>query len=52
MALRQVAVNFIDYSGCLLYTTICAGLAVLGNWVYSAEEGSVYSDEALEVCTN
>jgi cyanophycinase len=25
-----------------------AGLAVLGNWVYSAEEGSVYSDEALE----
>mmetsp|Transcript_10533 Transcript_10533/g.17712 ORF Transcript_10533/g.17712 Transcript_10533/m.17712 type:complete len:344 (+) Transcript_10533:23-1054(+) len=25
-----------------------AGLAVLGNWVYSAEEGSVYSDEAME----
>lgn len=25
-----------------------AGLAVLGNWVYSAEAGSVYSDEALE----
>lgn len=24
-----------------------AGLAVLGNWVYTAEEGSVYSDEAL-----
>jgi cyanophycinase-like exopeptidase len=27
-----------------------AGLAVLGNWVYTAEDGTVYSDEALEVC--
>lgn len=26
-----------------------AGLAVLGNWVYTAEDGTVYSDEALEV---
>jgi cyanophycinase len=26
-----------------------AGLAVLGNWVYTAEDGSVYSDEALAV---
>ena len=26
-----------------------AGLAVLGNWVYTAESGSVYSDEALAV---
>ena len=25
-----------------------AGLAILGNWVYSAEDGSVYSDEAME----
>lgn len=25
-----------------------AGLAILGNWVYDAAEGSVYSDEALE----
>jgi cyanophycinase len=24
-----------------------AGLAVLGNWVYTAEKGSIYSDEAL-----
>lgn len=26
-----------------------AGLAVLGNWVYTAEDGTVYSDEALKV---
>ena len=25
-----------------------AGLAILGNWVYSASEGSAYSDESLE----
>ena len=26
-----------------------AGLAVLGQWVYTAEDGTVYSDEAMEV---
>ena len=26
-----------------------AGLAVLGQWVYTAKDGTVYSDEALEV---
>ena len=26
-----------------------AGLAILGNWVYTAADGTVYSDEALAV---
>lgn len=29
-----------------------AGLAVLGNWVYTAENGSIYSDEALAVSSS